>query len=74
MDKVLQVTPTKGDKLALLAEGLGRKKVTFGNKDGALIFKGKLGKTYPKLKQGGGFELLRSGARLGELLVVKPPS
>ena len=64
----------KGDKLALLAAGLGRKKVTFGNKDGALIFKGKLEETYPKLKQGGGFQQLRSGARPGELLVVKPPS
>lgn len=61
-DKDLQVAPTKGDKLALLAAGLGRKKVTFGNKYGALIFKGKL--------EDGGFELLRSVARPGEL----PPS
>ena len=50
-DKNLQVAPTKGGKLALLAAGLGRKKLMFGNKDGALIFKGKLVDAYPKLKQ-----------------------
>ena len=31
-DKDLQVAPTKGDKLALLAAGLGRKKLTFGQR------------------------------------------
>ena len=28
---------------------------------------------YPKLKEDSGFELLRSGARPGELLLIKPP-
>ena len=58
-DKDLQVATTQGDKLALLAAGLGRKRLTFGNKDGALIFKGKLVDAYPKLKQGGGSTLSR---------------
>ena len=47
VDKDGQVAPTKGDKLALLALGLGCEKVTFGYKDGALILKEKLEETYP---------------------------
>ena len=60
-------------KLTLLAAGLGRKKLTFGNRDDAPTFKRKMEDAYPKLKEGSGFELLRSGARPGELLLIKPP-
>lgn len=65
-----QAVPTKANKLSLLAAGLGCKKITFGNKDDAPIFKGKVENASPKLKHGGGFDLLRSGARPGELLVI----
>ncbi|KAL9971595.1 hypothetical protein ACROYT_G017776 [Oculina patagonica] len=70
-NKDVEAVPTKADKLTLLAAGLGRKKLTFGNKDDAPTFKRKMEDAYPKLKQGGGFDLLRSGVRPGELLLVK---
>ena len=72
-NKDVQVVPTKADKLTLLAAGLGRKKLTFGNRDDAPTFKRKMEDAYPKLKLGGGFDLLRSGVRPGELLLIKPP-
>ena len=56
-------------KLTLLAAGLGRKKLTFGNRHDAPTFKRKMEDAYPKLKEGSGFELLRPG----ELLLIKPP-
>ena len=72
-NKDSQSVPTKAAKLTLLAAGLGRKKLTFGNRDDAPTFKRIMEDAYPKLKEGGGFELLRSGARPGELLLIKPP-
>ena len=59
-NKDVEVVPTKSDKLTLLAAGLGRKKLTFGNRDDAPTFKRKIEDAYPKLKLGGGFDLLRS--------------
>lgn len=73
VNKDSQSVPTKADKLTLLAAGLGRKKLTFGNRDDAPTFKRKMEDAYPKLKEGSGFEVLRSGARPGELLLIKPP-
>lgn len=73
-NKDVEVVPTKADKLTLLAAGLGRKKLVFGNRDDAPTFKRKMEDAYPKLKLGGGFDLLRSGVRPGELLLIKPPS
>ena len=35
--------------------------------------KDKLYEVYPKLKEGGGFELLRSGSTANELVRIKPP-
>lgn len=64
--------PNKADKLNLLAAGLGRKKLSFGNRDDAQTFKRKMEDAYPKLKLGGGFDLLRSGVHPGELLIIKP--
>ena len=52
--------PVKSQKLELQAAGLGRKKVVFGNKD-EVIDVSKLEAEYPKLKAGGGFEILSSG-------------
>ena len=59
--------PSKAEKLQLQEYGLG-----FGSKDGAAKVKRKLESTYPKLVEGGGFEILRSGAR-NDLVVVTPP-
>ena len=64
--------PRKAEKLQLQEYGLGRKKIVFGSKDGAAEVKRKLESTYPKLVEGGGFEILRSGAR-SDLVVVTPP-
>ena len=55
----VEVVPTKSDKLTLLAAGVGRKKLTFGNRDDAPTFKRRMGDAYPKPKLGGGFDLLR---------------
>lgn len=66
--------PTKTEKFALLAADLGRKKVVFNSKDDAKAVKLTLEKIFPKLKDGGGFELLRSGAKPGELFLIKPPA
>ena len=64
------VVPNKAQQLELQLAGLGRKKVTFGNKDGPLQVKEKLEKIYPKLKDAGGFEILRSG--VGNNLILVP--
>lgn len=65
--------PVKSQKLELQAAGLGRKKVVFCNKDGAIEVSKKLEAAYPKLKAGGGFEILRSG--IGRSLAfVSPPA
>ena len=71
-NKDAQVVPNKADKLTLLAAGFGCKKLTFGNRDDAHTLKRKMEDAYPKLKLGGGFDLLRSGVQPGELLVIKP--
>ena len=57
-NKDVEVVPTKAEKLTLLAAGLGRKKLTFGNRDDAPTFKRKMEDAYPKLKLCGGFDLL----------------
>ena len=65
--------PVKSQKLELQAAGLGRKKVVFGNKDEAIEVSKKLEAAYPKLKAGGGFEILRSGIG-SSLAFVSPPA
>ena len=65
--------PVKSQKLELQAAGLGRKKVVFGNKDEAIEVSKKLEAAYPKLKAGGGFEILRSGIG-SSLSFVSPPA
>ena len=65
--------PVKSQKLELQTAGLGRKKVVFGNKDQAIEVSKKLEAAYPKLKAGGGFEILRSGIG-SSLAFVSPPA
>ena len=53
--------PTKCAKPCHQEAGLGRRKIVFEKRGNASHVKEKLEDTYPKLKQGGRFELLRSG-------------
>ena len=62
--------PSRKEKLELQFAGLGRKKIVFGSKDSALQVKTKLKEEFPKLKDGGGFEILRSGFSPGKSLVL----
>ena len=64
--------PNKSQKLQLQSAGLGRKKIVFGNKDGAIEVNQKMEAMHPKLKAGGGFEILRSG--MGNKLMFVPPT
>lgn len=63
--------PSRADKLAL--SGLGRKTITFGRNDNAYAFVLKVETVYPKIKAGGGFELLRSDVSNKELVLIAPP-
>ena len=63
------------EKLELQFAELGRKKIVFGSKDSALQVKTKLEEEFPKLKNRGGFEILRSGFSPGKSLVLlRPPA
>ena len=67
--------PSRKEKLELQFAGLGRKKIVFGSKDSALQVKTKLEEEFPKLKNGGGFEILRSGfSPAKSLVLLRPPA
>ncbi len=70
---VQSTQPSRSDKLSLQAAGLGRKTLTFGLNDDASAFIAKVEAVYPKIKTGGGFDLLRSGATNKELMLITPP-
>lgn len=65
--------PNRQEKFTLQSAGLGRKKLVFGSKDTAKLVQEKLENAFPKLSHGGGFEILRSGATVRELVVIRPP-
>ena len=46
----------------------------FNCRDQAITFIEKLESIYPKLKEGSGFELLRSGPSNKDLMVIMPPA
>ncbi|KAK2572104.1 hypothetical protein P5673_002306 [Acropora cervicornis] len=66
--------PSRAQKITLQNAGLGRRKVVFSCKGTALDVKTKLESVFPKLKAGGGFELLRSGSPSSKLSLITPPS
>ena len=62
--------PSRAQNIALQNAGLGRRKVVFSCKGSALDVKARLESVYPKLKAGGGFELLRSGSPSSKLSLI----
>ena len=54
--------------------GLGRKKIRFNSKANATEVKTKLEESYPKLIDGGGFEILQRGLSPSELSIIPPPN
>ena len=72
-DRLQEVAPTKSIKHILQLAGLGRKKVCFNMKANAAEVKAKLEETYPKLCNGGGFDILRRGPSASELSLITPP-
>ena len=59
-------------EFSLQNAGLGRKTVVFSSKGSFVDVKEKLEIVYPKLKDGGGFELLRMGSPNAKLALINP--
>ena len=74
LDNQEQCTPpSTALKEKLQNAGLGRKKICFNCKANAMDVKAKLEEEYPKLKESGGFDILRRGAQTSELVCIQPP-
>ena len=71
-DKDQMVVPSRSLKVQLQEAGLGRKKVCLNGRADATEVKTTLEESYPKLKEGGGFEILR-GPSPSELTLIPPP-
>lgn len=69
-----QRVPTRAQKIALQNAGLGCRKVVFQCKAPSIDVSTKLESVYPKLIQGGGFEILRSGSPSSKLSLITPPA
>ena len=72
-DKDQMVVPCTSVKIQLQEAGLGRKKVCLNGRADATEVKTTLEESYPKLKEGGGFEILRRGPSPSELTLIPPP-
>ena len=72
-DKDQMVVPSRSLKVQLQETCLGRKKVCLNGTADATEVKTTLEESYPKLKEGGGFEILRRGPSLSELTLIPPP-
>jgi hypothetical protein len=72
-DRFQNEQPTRAQKVDLQAAGLGRKRLVLNKNDNAEEFIVKVENAYPKLKDQGGFELLRSGATNKQLTEIIPP-
>ena len=69
--------PSRAEKFDLQHCGLGRRKVCFHSKATFTDFRRKLEEEYPKLKEGGGFELMRTGHQGSNTVlttIIPPPS
>jgi tRNA/tmRNA/rRNA uracil-C5-methylase (TrmA/RlmC/RlmD family) len=68
------VAPSAALKARLQQAGLGRKKICFNWKASAAEVKTKLEEVYPKLENGGGFEIMRRGSeQVNDVMVIQPP-
>ena len=67
------VPPTAVLKTKLQEAGLGRKKIFFHWQACAIDFKARLEEIYPKLKESGGFEILKGGTQTSDLVLIQPP-
>ncbi len=68
------VAPSAALKARLQQAGLGHRKICFNWKATAAEVKTKLEEVYPKLENGGGFEIMRcGGAQVNDLMVIQPP-
>ena len=67
--------PSRSDKISLQNAGLGRRKIVFSGRASALDVKENLESVFPKLKESGGFEILRraQGTMLS-LITPRPPA
>ena len=66
--------PSRAVKFQLQSAGLGRKKIIFGWKDNSFTFKAKLEEIFPRLVDGGGLNILRSGVNVQSLVLIHPPA
>lgn len=66
--------PSRAQKIALQNAGLGRRKVVFHCKASSIDVKTKLESVHPKVIQGGGFEILRSGSPSSKVSLITPPA
>ena len=65
--------PSNGYKTQLSNASLGEKKITFEKKSLCSYFHEKLLESYPKLKEGGGYELMRTKFRSTSKLEILQP-
>lgn len=68
-----QRVPSRSEKFVLQNAGLGRKKICFHSQADWNSVKLKLEETFPKLKNSGSFQVLRSGSDLNKLVLLIPP-
>lgn len=68
-----EATPSRAQKEELQRAGLGRSKIRFDGNATPRAFKEKLEEVFPKLVDGGGFELFRRGSSANELVEIHPP-
>lgn len=66
--------PNKLEKLKMQNAGLGRRKVVMNCRGTAVDVKKDLERVFHKLKESGGFELLRSGVPATSLSLLSPPA
>ena len=66
--------PSVEEKLKLRAAGLGEREITLDRGWSASLLHEKLSETYPKLRDGGGYEFLRTDGRSTTRLVLIPGS
>ena len=67
------LVPSNMAKANLIRAGLGLKEITFALHGGSSDFHEEIIKAFPKLKNGGGYELLRTSDGNNRLLLVIPP-